>query len=382
MAKRDKRQSSRVVDADGHVSERIEWAKALPPELLPFAPRRMSPEVGGILAGGQVYTGPWTPVPWVRDEGSWFEWISLPGREGMWDPARRLRDMDLEGIAVAVLFGGFAALAASVVPDARLGTAMARAYNEWLAGYCRHKPERLKGVAALAAQEPEVAARELRRCVKEYGFVGGAFPSNVQGQNLADPRFNPIWAEAERLNVPICIHNSSVIRGPGGERFTSYFSIKAPLDPFENMLASMAIVCGGVLDRFPRLRVAFMESGAGWTLFWMDRLDDYYEELGQRSIEHLDKPLRLGMPSAYFRSEQVYVACEPTERTLPLVVDALGADRLLYASDYLHHDAKFPRSVALIHERKDLTIEAKRKVLGENAIRLYGLAQSLRARKV
>jgi predicted TIM-barrel fold metal-dependent hydrolase len=355
------------------VNERIEWERALPPDLRFKAPKRLPIEIGGIYVDGRIYTGPWTPMPIIRGQGTFWDWARKPGRDGMTDPQARIVDMDREGIDVAVLFGGFAGLGAAVLPDARLGAVMARAYNDWLASYCKPHPKRLIGVAALAAQDPPEAARELRRCVQDYGFRGAAFPVNVQGKNLADPSFNPIWAEAERLDVPVCLHNSSVIHGPGGERFTSYFFKKAPLDGFENMLASMSVVCGGVLDRFPELRVAFMESGAGWVPYWLDRLDDYYSELGHRSIEYLDAPLRRGLPSAYFKSEQCYFSCEVEEKTLPYVLSVVGEDRALYASDYLHHDCKFPESVNIIKRRADLSPEAKEKVLGRNAAALYKL---------
>jgi len=291
----------------------------------------------------------------------------------MWDPDRRIADMKLEGIDVAVLFGGLAALGASLVKDVRLGASMAQLYNDWLAEYCRPHPDKLKGIAALAAQDPPVAAAELRRCVQEFGFVGGAFPVDVQGRNISHPDFYPIYEEAERLGVPICFHNSSMTKGPGGERFTSYFSIKVGLDPFENMIASMCVVCGGVLDQFPGLRVAFTESGVGWVPYWMDRLDDYYLELGHRSIEHLNAPLKRGRPSEYFKSEQCYFACEPEEKTIAYAASVIGAERIVYASDYYHHDAKFPESVKIIDAREDLTPEVKQRILGGNAATLYKL---------
>ncbi|MBI3743235.1 MAG: amidohydrolase family protein [Chloroflexi bacterium] len=127
----------------------------------------------------------------------------------------------------------------------------------------------------------------------------------------------------------------------------------------------MSLLLGGVLDDFPRLRFAFLESGAGWAPYWMDRLDDYYEEFKEHRLEHL--------PSDYFRSGQCFISCEVEEKTIPYVVQVLGEDRVIYASDYLHHDAKFPRSVALIAERKDLSRSAKTKILGGNAAKLFRL---------
>ena len=359
--------ATRIVDADGHVIEQINWQEVLPASLRDKAPRPLPPEIGGIAIEGRVIAGPYYPTPIVRKiEGPMGAWHSSPERSGMWDPHRRIKDMDLEGIDVAVLFGGATGLGVSGIRDLDLARAMACAYNDWLAAYCDPYPERLKGVAALPLQDIDFAVQELCRAIDEFGFVGACIPVNVGGRSLDDPVYLPLYQTAQDLAVPICIHNTIMIDGPGGERFTSFVRKKAILDPFEMMIASMSLITGGVLDDFPGLRVAFLEAGVGWVPYWMDRLDDYYEEFEERTLKR-------GAPSEYFKSEQCFVSCEVDEKTLAFALASLGEERIVYASDYLHHDAKFPRSVAAIAERPELHADAKAKVLGENALKLFAL---------
>ncbi len=347
----------RVIDADGHVMEfTINWKEVLPEPLGQKA-------LWATQQGSRVY---W-PEPIVREtEGPMGPWHQDPERSGMWDPHRRMKDMDLEGIDVAVLFGGGTGLGVSGLQDRRLAAGMARGYNDWLAEYCAPYPDRLKGAAALPMQDIPAAVEELRRSVKEYGFVGACIPVNVHGKTLDDPDYFPFYEAAQDMDIPVCIHNTIFIDGPGWERFTSFVRQKAILDPFEMMIASMSLVMGGVFDRFPKLTVAFLESGVGWVPYWMDRLDDYYEEFKELPLK---KDVR-----DYFRSEQCYVSCEVDEKTVGYVADTIGEDRVLYASDYLHHDCKFPESVNAIAKRPELSEELKAKILGENAVRLFKLA--------
>jgi predicted TIM-barrel fold metal-dependent hydrolase len=132
------------------------------------------------------------------------------------------------------------------------------------------------------------------------------------------------------------------------------------------MLALTSFTVGGVLARFPELRVAFLEAGAGWLPFWLERLDEHFQLMPEQAPE-LDRP-----PSEYFRGRG-YVSCEPEERTVPYVCDALGDDVVCYASDYCHWDCAFPDSVRLLVERDDLGSDRKAAILGANGSRLYGL---------
>ena len=139
------------------------------------------------------------------------------------------------------------------------------------------------------------------------------------------------------------------------------------------MIGVMCIIGGGVLEKFPKLRVAFLEAGAGWVPFWMERLDEHYEYM-QAAVPLLTMP-----PSEYIRQRDVFFSFEPDETTLPYVMDFIGDDRLVFASDYNHGDCKFP-NVVKRGAGPGTTIAAGSlpKIMGENARRLYNLAAELR----
>jgi predicted TIM-barrel fold metal-dependent hydrolase len=137
--------------------------------------------------------------------------------------------------------------------------------------------------------------------------------------------------------------------------------------PFEQMLAALSIIAGGVLERFPRLRVAFLESGCGWLPFWLHRMDEHYERRAH------EVPWLTMRPSDYFR-RQCIISCDPDEVTIPAVVDYIGEDHVCWASDYPHWDAIFPGAVAELRKHLNgLSEAAHEKILGDNARRFLDL---------
>lgn len=359
----------RIIDADGHVLERdIPWADLIDPAFRGRAPRVVQDNRGFNFV---MIDGKLTPKP----VGKACSFVGAPRSHhpqpttGMVDPKQRLKDMDLEGIDTAVLFGTSPFLSLPFVEDRDLACAIARVYNNWLADYCKADPRRLKGVAAVAIQDPDESRRELRRAVEDLKFIAVACPPiSASRKNLDDPALHPFFAEAERLGVPVCVHVGAGDGIPAGtERFDHPFFTHAMAHPFEQMIASLCVVAGGMLERFPRLKFAFMEAGCGWVPYWMERLDEHYEIL-QPTVPYLTKP-----PSEYMKGGQMFYAFEMEERTLPYVAEFVGAERLVFATDYNHSDSKFPRTVEAVMERKDLPDTLKAKLMGENAARLYKL---------
>ncbi len=113
-----------------------------------------------------------------------------------------------------------------------------------------------------------------------------------------------------------------------------------------------------------------MESGAGWVPFMMEHLDGEFEK------RPFDAPLCKEKPSTYMTCGRAYYSCEPEEETIPYVAQWTGQDQLLYASDYPHWDSEWPNTTRELTERPDLTPQLKAKILGQNALRFYGLQQS------
>lgn len=364
-----------VVDGDGHVVEPIEiWERYLEEPYRGARPRLIADNrgVSRVLIDGWLWTTP--PGPGVGHPDG-FPDEARGKYKGGGDPEARLRDMDLEGIDVAILYATVTmGPSAGALPsgDAGFETALCRAYNSWVADYARTDPKRLKPVAVLPTRNIPEAVKELARCVEQYGFVGAEIPTNSQGQLYpGDRHFFPIYEEAQRLKVPIFIHPHAggQILYVGRERFTNFFYGHIISFPFEAMIAIMHLVGEGVLERFPDLTVGALESGVGWIPYWFERMDEHYARLS-KLVPNLKRP-----PSDWAKSPNLVFSCDPDEETLPAVVDWLGADRILYASDYPHWDARTPDSVRLLATRADVTDEAKREILGGNAARVYHLTR-------
>ena len=277
-----------------------------------------------------------------------------------------LEDMDVEGIDIAILYPTNG-LFLGEVRERDYAAAICRAYNDWLHEYCQADPKRLKGVAMAPLQDVEAACREINRAATDLGMVGAMFPTYLRysPRSVGDPYFDPFYAECERLGVPVAYHAN------GGERGEARFDNLLGLHLFshvpEQMISLTNVVLGGVLEKFPRLVVGFMEAGCGWLPFWMEHMDEEYEKRKHEA------PLLQRDPSEYVKNGRVYVGCEPEEKMMPIAAQWIGEGQLLYASDYPHWDSDWPNTVRTIRDRTDLSEELKRKVLGENALRFYGM---------
>jgi predicted TIM-barrel fold metal-dependent hydrolase len=134
------------------------------------------------------------------------------------------------------------------------------------------------------------------------------------------------------------------------------------------MTAMTAMVSGGVFDRHPRLRVAFLEAGVGWVPYFIDRMHEHFEKRGDWIPNGWQRD-----PRNYLEAGNIWVSCEPEEPILPGVIDVLGDAFILYASDYPHWDGDWPESTKHLRSRSDISDQARLRIGGENAIRFYGL---------
>lgn len=341
-----------VVDGDGHVVEtradleRFGWAGT-------------ATDVVELLLGRSA-----------RDD--WSHGINPAVRDGCFDPAERLRDMDREGIDVAVNYPS-PLLGVSDFPDPSSSRAACRAYNDWfVATYRAAEPTRLYAMALVSLHDGDAAADEAQRAITECGAVGVMVqPYAGPDVHLCDPRFDPLWTTLERLAAPVAVHGSRHTCPPHlrAETFRSNARFYAMSHPFQQMVAMGDFALGGVLERFPRLKVAFLESGVGWMPYYIDRLDEAYESVRE---DWLDDRYELGSkPSEYLLSGNCFFSCEPDEPNLPLMVDHLGENQVIFASDYPHFDCSFPDSVRALLEGGGLSQPVLAKVAGANAHRLY-----------
>jgi predicted TIM-barrel fold metal-dependent hydrolase len=352
-----------VIDVDGHVWEPDDaWEEHLDPAFLDRRPRIVLDDRGTTR-----YLIEDRLMPIGTGRGAWapegFREASLH-RPGGSDPRARLVDMDVEGIDTAVLYGTVAMGLWSIM-DIDLGVAVCRAFNDWLAAYCSADTSRLRPTCSLPLRSIPHAVAEAERAVTQLGAVTIPLPGAIVGRNLDDPELDPLWALAERLDTPIGVHAGGT--GLAVDRFVDQYAMAhACAFPMDIMLGLTAVLCGGVLERYPRVRVAFLEAGCGFLPYFLERLDEHYEKRPG------EMPNITKAPSDYVAEGRVVVSCEPEEHAIGYVSERLGPGVVVYASDYPHWDAEFPGSVAAISDRADLDDDTKRAVLGENARRLLG----------
>lgn len=383
------REGLRIVDSDRHVIEPIEmWKEYLPPEYRAGAPYEQFTAPEETLEQRVARLGPKgmlpiTPTLMLDGQPAWQRLSERTQVEMAWaaaqrtvayestvSPSHHLRTMDQTGMDAACFFPTMALFILRIdgMEPVR-ATAFARAYNAWLRDFCSANPQRLRAVGALCPHDPEVLPGEVER-LASFGWKAVAIPPNpVNGRTLGHPAYEPFWAACERHSIGVALHEGSNVRLPsaGAERFTTRFAHNAASHPLEAMLALASLLEGGVLERHPRLRVGFFESGCGWLPYWLWRMDSTYEYMKGEVAENVRMK-----PSEYFRRHCV-VAIEPGEPGLQELIRMIGTDNLVFGTDYPHTDHGEDIVDHVMELRSVLPEETMRKLLWDNPARFYGI---------
>jgi len=354
----------RIVDADGHVAEGARLTLAC----MERWPDKVAFRTDGrpsLMIEGRHY-------PEDRGPGA-----GCPPEHGLsvvdgidWSTAAGvLRDADRDHIDTMVLYPSFG-LCVPSLEDPTFAAGMARLYNGWIAEYCAESNGRLHGIAVTPIEHGAVAI-DIMREAKRLGLVGVMIPPALKTRNLDHPDLDAFYRAAVELDLPLGVHGAPGIHLPkiGVDRFTNYIQVHCVSFPFDQMTAMTALVSGGVFDRHPKLRVAFLEAGVGWVPYFIDRMHEHYEKRGSWIPGGWQKE-----PVEYLRAGNIWVSCEPEEPILPGVVEVLGDDFIMYASDYPHWDGAWPESTKHLRTRPDLRESSREKVAGRNALAFYGLA--------
>ena len=284
-----------------------------------------------------------------------------------WDSYCQLEAMEAEGIDVAVMFPsrGLSVLTRPDI-DAGLGAAIARAYNDWMYDFCSVDPNRMFGAGMISVYDINDAVAEARRAVQELGFKAVFVRSNVvNGRNWHDAWYDPLWETLQELDVPIGFHEASgSMSKQAGEHFDNFMLRRVYAQPFEQMMGLGSFVGGGVLERHPDLRVAFLEANCAWIPWLLWRIEEMHElELDAYMPELQESPIEL------FK-RQCWVSIEPDEDPARYAIDYIGNDQLVFSTDYPHGDSRYPNAVNAFLEL-DITDEDKRKILWDNCARFY-----------
>lgn len=352
--------TGKIRDADGHIMERdadlFEYLEA------PFAGNEMMlafpffPTIDGFHRG------------------------AIHGRLGHHEakyritPETWLNFLDAVGVEDTVLYPT-SGLTFGSIQDPSWAVALARAYNNWFNDRFYRVNKRLRGMALVPTQDVKEAVKEARRAVNELGAVGIVLSANSADygtrQALGEQLYWPIYAEAEKLGVPISVHSGPSL-GLGINSFTRFAETQALEHPLAHFVQITSMVMGGVFERFPNLRVGYFEAGAGWVPYMMDRLDRSYSVWAGKSNKEFSDWLKK-KPSDYFRSGNIYFTCEGGEDSVTYTIKRIGHQTLMFASDFPHETnvERGKHEIAELLERTDITDAAKKAILRDNAIAYY-----------
>lgn len=377
-----------TVDADGHVLEpRDTWQRYLEPHLRDRAIRieRDDDGVEVLLVDGRSHLGLRGRLGALGGIGMDSTDLMTVGQRsyedgcppGGYDPAARLRVMDDEAIDMVLLYPTIGIAWEGLVGDAALATAYTRAYNRWIVDFCSANRSRLVPIAHICLMDPEGAIAEVKRA-RSAGCAGvylSPDPVSRGGRQFDDASLARFWATAQDLDMPVAFHvvarsDSMLAAWFGGGDIIGQTVFAFAFLALDVMVAFTSMMTRGLFDTYPRLRLAVLEAGSNWITAWLDRLDHKFEVMRAFS------PMQL-RPSEYFK-RQCLISAEPDESLTGRIVEHLGADYVIWASDYPHLDASF-HVVDEIREKLAGLPEAwQRKVLGENALRFYGLTAPAR----
>src|SRR5262245_16497224 len=294
-----------AVDADGHILEAADlWERYLEPRYRERALRLRTDQQGleyleingtpskivrggmlGMLGGMDRNLADVLPGPGHTYAGG--------ASFGAMDARERMQRLDQEGLAAAFLYPTLGVLWEAECTDAEIAQAYTRAYNRWIIDFCADSGGRLLPIAHLSLGDPDAAAAELERAVRAGAYGGWVAPFTMTKKPHGHPDHDRLFAAAQDLGVPLAIHPSFEPKWATSARFehlhgAHFFLNVTSADAVRHAFTTLFQFA--VFDRFPRLKVVILESGAGWIGYWLDRMDGYASSLLGRAVPFKDKP--------------------------------------------------------------------------------------------
>lgn len=353
----------RVIDGDGHV---IEDGDAIA-KFMPNGYRgKIFPQLDHFHDAGKFNER--------REGGSGL--ASPPDAKG-WTTF--LEDAEIDWTVLYPTWG----LAVGRIIDRDFALASCRAYNDWLHEAFTGQDKRLKGMALIPVQDPAAAVDELERAVTELGMCGAMLPSNGDGMkaHLGDKIYWPIYEKAQELGCPLAVHGG-VHHHMGFDTYSTYYGAHALGHPFGIIIQCVGMLTHGVFDAFPKLKVGYLEGGASWVPFVLDRID-----LSHRAHHQVNPD---GTPVAgnprpgegasdyllrFMHEGRIFVGYECDDESLGYAVQRAGRQPFMFASDFPHEStsAKYCRGeINEVLRREDLDNADKEALLAGNTVVFYG----------
>jgi predicted TIM-barrel fold metal-dependent hydrolase len=364
-----------ILSSDSHVFEPPDlWTKRIDAGFRDRAPRmqRIDGADQLVVEADQVISG----IGLISNAGARFEapeTISGQGRfedvpRGGYDPDQHLADMRLDGVAGEVLYPS-QGLFYFRVTDTPLMSAIFRAYNDWLAEFCRRDPARLKGIAMVNLDDVADGIRELERAAR-LGLAGAMITEYpLEHRRYDQPEYEPFWAAAASIGMPLSLHTATrrqgKIRGAGEKtlRDASSRSTKA----FYPALSLCDMIFSGVFERHPALTLAIVEFELSWAPNILASMDYTYRERHGEAIYRFKGGMR---PSDFFHRNVVLSFQEDAVGIR--LRDVIGVDNMMWGSDYPHSESTFPRSRKILEDiLAGVPDDEGVKIAGANTARVY-----------
>lgn len=367
----------KVISADSHTVEPPDlWDKWLEKKYLDTAPKLVDDGGGGHA---WLYMGATTPEPLglVTCVGTHPEQLKWTGARygetihpSCHDGAERLKIMDEDGVDAEMLYPPQRAMLTFMKnQNKEAHLAGIRAYNRWLKdGFCAPDPERLIGIFQMPNVGIETSVAELKRAKKE-GYRGVAISAWPSGGDNLSPEDDPFWATAADLDMPVSIHLLlAAQQSKAVASKTAAVAIGATAFSLTMPLITETIF-QGIFDRFPKLRMAAVESGVGWIPHFLEMTDDRYWRNRIWAGVKLKK-----VPSDYFREH--WLATFIVDRSGVSVRHQVGVDNMSWSTDFPHHGNDWPYSRRVIDSLfADVSEDERRKIVCDNAAKFWGLSE-------
>jgi predicted TIM-barrel fold metal-dependent hydrolase len=289
---------------------------------------------------------------------------------GAADAKQRVELLDKENLDKALLYPTLGLLWECELTDPELSLAYARAYNRWIADLCRDTGGRLVPIAMLTLLDPEGSAAELERAVRDGCKGAWVNPFNHLRVPHGDNKHDVLFRRVTELGVPFAIHPTfTPLEGaPGNFDWPGASRGIADLIRLRGLMqeALFSFFVLGTFERFPTLRVGVLEAGSGWVGAILDRVEAASRAMSRRTAG--DRP----RATEIFR-KHCFISGDPDETAAPLTFDHVGADCFMWATDYPHPDHPHTWVPDLENLVSGLSPETRRKVLGDNVRRVYGI---------
>jgi len=371
----------RVISADGHIdmtwmpgslwveNAPAKWRDQVPQvRQTPGGPRWYAEEKELGVFGGLGFG--FNPVQrgYSRHVDKMFDVGFYEGGPHPTTPELRLKDQDLDGVDAEVMYGILGI--GMRMQDPELIQVVYEIYNDWAAAFCKTNPERFVGLACLPSHDPQAAAKELRRAAG-LGLKGADFAVSKAVYPIWHGAWDPLWEAAQDCRVPISFHTiGTPVRQPDNEAMAKEYQLRfaaTRTTMFQIAAAEFlaSIVFSGALDRFPGFKFVLGEAGVSWLPYILDRMDEEYEDRYY--------PLNLSLKPSELWRRQGYSTYQH-EPSVAKMIPLIGEDTIMWGSDYPHPDGIWPDSQKWIGaDLESLTPAVRRKILCENAGKLYGL---------